>query len=42
MIRLLALKVKQDNEVMVTAEGEDESDALAAVVGLVEAKFGED
>jgi phosphocarrier protein len=41
MVRLLALKVKQDNEILVSAEGEDESDALAAVVGLVEAKFGE-
>ena len=42
MVRLLALKVKQDNEVLVCAEGEDEAVALAAVVSLVEAKFGED
>ena len=42
VIRLLALKVKQDNEILVSAEGEDESEALAAVVGLVGAKFGED
>jgi phosphocarrier protein HPr len=42
MIRLLALKVKQDNEIVVGAEGDDEVEALKAVVGLIESKFGEE
>lgn len=42
MVRLLALKVKQDNAILLSAEGEDEAVALAAVVYLVESGFGED
>ena len=41
LVKLLALRVKMDNEITVSADGEDEKEALAAVVGLVEAKFGE-
>ena len=42
LVRLLALRVKQDNEILVSAEGEDESAALAAVLSLVESGFGEE
>ena len=42
MVRLLALKVRQGDEILVTAEGEDEVEALAAVVSLVESSFGEE
>ncbi len=41
MIKLLALKVKQDNEIIVSAEGDDEIEAVAAIVALVDSKFGE-
>jgi phosphocarrier protein len=42
MIKILSLRVKMDNEILVGAEGEDENEALKAVVGLIESKFGEE
>lgn len=42
MVKLLALRVKQDNEITITAEGEDEVEALKALSELIESKFGEE
>ncbi|HAH62197.1 MAG TPA: phosphocarrier protein HPr [Treponema sp.] len=42
MVKLLALRVKQDNEITITAEGEDEAEALKALSELIESKFGEE
>jgi phosphocarrier protein HPr len=42
MIRILALKAKLGCEIVVHAEGEDEAEALKAVVSLFEFKFGEE
>lgn len=42
LIGLLALKVKMDHSVTVSADGEDEQEALREVVGLIESKFGEE
>ena len=42
MVKLLALRVKKDNEITITAEGEDEEEAVKALSNLIEAKFGEE
>jgi phosphocarrier protein HPr len=42
MVKLLALRVKQDNEITIIAEGEDAADAVKALSDLIESKFGEE
>jgi phosphocarrier protein HPr len=42
MVKLLALRVKKDNEITITAEGEDESEAVKALSDLIESNFGEE
>jgi len=42
MVKLLALRVKQDNEITIMAEGEDETEAVKALSELIESNFGED
>jgi phosphocarrier protein len=42
ILSIVALEAPLGVEVIVTAEGPDEEDALRAVVGLVEAKFNEE
>lgn len=42
MVKLLALRVKQDNEITITAEGEDAAAAVKALSDLIESKFGEE
>jgi phosphotransferase system HPr (HPr) family protein len=42
MVKLLALRVKQDTEITITAEGEDETEAVKALSELIESKFGEE
>jgi phosphocarrier protein HPr len=42
LIKILALKIKQGNEITIVAAGEDEQDAMKALISLVENKFGED
>lgn len=42
LTRLLALKVKMDSEVLISAEGDDEQNALDAIISLIESKFGEE
>ena len=39
---VLGLEAAMGSELLVWADGEDEDDALRAVVGLVEAKFNEE
>lgn len=42
IINLLSLEVKMGDEVMITAEGDDEAGAVKALVDLIESKFGEE
>jgi Phosphotransferase System HPr (HPr) Family len=42
LTRILALRVKMNSEITVNADGEDEKDALEAIVALIESGFGED
>lgn len=42
MVDLLCLQVKMGDRVEVSAEGEDETAAVKAVVELIESKFGEE
>lgn len=39
---LLQIGVKQGNEVLLRADGEDEQEAIMALTRLIEAKFGEE
>ena len=39
---LLSIGVGQGDEIVITASGEDETEAVDALVALVESKFGED
>jgi phosphocarrier protein len=41
IIALLTLKIKVNNTMIVTADGEDEAEALQEVTRLVESGFGE-
>jgi phosphocarrier protein HPr len=42
LLSLLALGISKGNEITINAEGEDEKDAVAVLVRLVESKFGEE
>jgi phosphocarrier protein len=42
ILGLMMLNARIGSEIEVTAEGPDASEALAAVVALIQAKFGED
>jgi phosphotransferase system HPr (HPr) family protein len=42
MTKLLALRAKVTNAITVTADGPDESEALKAIVSLIDSGFGED
>jgi phosphocarrier protein len=41
ILAILALGVNQDDEITISAEGPDEQEALAALIGLIESNFGE-
>ena len=41
MTKLLALRIKQGMEIVVSAQGDDEAEALADIVSIVETGFGE-
>ncbi|TCL71541.1 phosphocarrier protein [Hydrogenispora ethanolica] len=41
LLGILALGISKGSEITITAEGEDEAEAVAALVQLVESKFGE-
>lgn len=41
LVSLLALGINKGSEITISAEGEDEKEAVAALVGLVKSKFGE-
>jgi phosphocarrier protein len=42
ILGLMMLNARAGSEIEVTAEGSDAGEALAAVVALIQAKFGED
>nr|WP_319487796.1 HPr family phosphocarrier protein [uncultured Caproiciproducens sp.] len=42
MINLLSLRVKMNDIVTIQADGNDEEQAIAALVELINSKFGED
>lgn len=42
MINLLALRVKMNDIITIQADGDDEQEAIAALVALINSKFGED
>lgn len=42
MLAVLALGVSKDSEIKITAEGEDENQAVKTLKELVESKFGEE
>ena len=41
ILRVLTLAVLQGNEIKITAEGDDEENALSTLLGLIEGNFGE-
>lgn len=41
IVKLLAASIKKDNEIEISAEGEDEEQAVDALIALVELGFGE-
>jgi phosphocarrier protein len=41
ILRVLTLAVLQGNEIKITAEGEDEENALSTLLELIESNFGE-
>lgn len=41
ILRVLTLAVVQGNEVKITADGEDEENALSTLLELIESNFGE-
>jgi phosphocarrier protein HPr len=41
LLSLLSLGIKKDSEITITANGEDEKEAVTCLVTLVETKFGE-
>ncbi|WP_326975072.1 HPr family phosphocarrier protein [Caproicibacter sp. BJN0012] len=42
MINLLTLRAKQNDRVTIEADGDDEKEALSALVRLINSKFGEE
>jgi phosphocarrier protein HPr len=42
LINILALGLAKDSELEITASGEDEKDAVKALVDLINSKFGEE
>jgi phosphocarrier protein HPr len=42
LVSLLSLGIKKDSAITITAVGEDEQEAVTALVNLVETKFGEE
>jgi phosphocarrier protein HPr len=42
VINIIALGLKQGTEITISAEGEDEKEAVSTLVDLVNSKFGED
>ena len=42
LLGLLSLGIKKDSVITINAEGSDEKEAVAALVKLVESKFGEE
>lgn len=41
LVQIFKAAVAKDHEVLITAEGPDEDEAVAALVGLIESNFGE-
>jgi phosphocarrier protein len=41
LLSLLSLGISKDSEITISAEGEDEKEAVAKLVELVDSKFGE-
>ncbi|PAB60223.1 HPr family phosphocarrier protein [Anaeromicrobium sediminis] len=41
IMNLLSLGLKKNDEIMITAKGSDEKEAIEALVHLVDSKFGE-
>ena len=41
LVQIFKAAVAKDHEIKITAEGADEDEALAALVGLIESNFGE-
>lgn len=41
IVQVFKIAVAQDHEVFLTAEGDDEQEAVDALVGLIESNFGE-
>ena len=42
IINIMSLGLKKDEEIKIVTEGADEKEAMAALVSLVESKFGEE
>ncbi|APC42249.1 HPr family phosphocarrier protein [Clostridium estertheticum] len=42
IINIMSLGLKKDEEIKIVTEGADEKEAMAALVSLVETKFGEE
>jgi phosphocarrier protein HPr len=42
LLGLLSIGISKNSEITIVAEGEDEKEAVAALVKLVESKFGEE
>ena len=42
VMMILSIGIGQGDEVTITAKGEDETEAVDALVALIESKFGED
>jgi phosphocarrier protein HPr len=42
MINMLALRVKMNDIITIQADGNDEKEAIAALIELINSKFGED
>jgi phosphocarrier protein HPr len=41
IVNILALGISKDTEITITAEGEDEKEAVNALISLINSKFGE-
>ena len=41
LVQIFKAAVAQDHEIKITADGADENEAIAALVGLIESNFGE-
>ena len=41
LVQIFKAAVAKDHEIKITADGSDEAEAMAALVGLIESNFGE-